>query len=183
MSWGYFVDLKLTMPSDVWAKVREQKPGGFPLKAGWSGFAERSLEKAFGRPWSERDSFSKLLKGKAFHGSESVHHVDEIEGHTSIRICLMLDKSTLDLAYPLATLFYAAHESGAASGSLRIVNDGTAAGEDGVEITLTKTKVTKAKIADSFVIVEELMGELYGDLVSAPLKGKSSKALSKGKKN
>jgi hypothetical protein len=173
MSWGYFVDLKLTLKTTAWKKLRDAKPGDTALEPGWSGLEEPSLEKAFGRPWSEDESFVKILKGRAYHGEDTVLHIDEREGMTAVRICLMLDKSTLEQAYPLAALLYAARDAG--SGSLRIVNDGTAAGEEGVEITLAKKKITKTAIEDSFVIAEELMAELYGDLVSNRLKSKSSR--------
>jgi hypothetical protein len=176
MSWGYFVDLKLTMPSAAWKKVSDQKAGASKLVAGWSGLDDAGLEKSLGRPFSEGDTLIKVLKGKAYHGTETVHHVDEDDGVTTVRICLLLDKSTLELAYPLATLLFAARDTGVAKGALRLVNDGTAPGEDGVEIALAKKKLTKTKIEDQAAIAEGLIADLYGDLVSARLKAKSSKS-------
>jgi hypothetical protein len=174
MSWGYFVDLKLTMPAAAWKKVSEQKAGASKLAAGWSGLDDAGLEESFGQPFSEGDTLTKVLKGAAYHGPETVHHVDEHDGVTSVRICLLLDKSTLELAYPLAALLHAARDTGVAKGALRLVNDGTAPGEDGVEIALVKNKLTKTKVEDQGAIAEEIVGDLYGDLVSSPLKAKSS---------
>ena len=175
MSWGYFVDLNITLPSEAWKKISEQKLGGRKLKSGWSGFEDAALEKAFVRPFSEDATVAKVLKGKAYHGTETVHRIEAHGKDTSVRVCLLLDKSTLELAYPLVLAFQSAAELAAAHGSLQIVNDGTAPGENGALLSLAKRKIKRTKIDDSFAVTEQLMAELYGDLVSAPLKAKSSK--------
>ena len=178
MSWGYFIDLNITLSSAAWKKISAQKLGAAKLPKGWSGLDDASLEGALGRPFSESDSIIKVLKGKAFHGKETVHRVEDKRDATSVRICLLLDKSTLELAYPLARLFQAARQVDGAKGSLRIINDGSAPGENGVVLSLAKKKVEAAPIEDCFAVAEQLTAELYGDLVSAPLKQSSRRTVS-----
>ena len=173
MSWGYFVDLNLTLPQAAWKKLSNRKLGALKLKAGWSGLDDAALEKSLSRPFSETDTVAKVLKGKAYHRTDGVYRIEDSDGTTSVRVCILLDKSLLELAYPLAGLLYAAAETAAAKGSLRIVNDGTAPGEDGSIVSLAKKKLTKTKIDDREAIAEELMADLYGDLVSGPIKTKS----------
>jgi hypothetical protein len=175
MSWGYFVDLNVVMASGEWKRLCARRLGEGKLAAGWSRLEDAGLEKALGRAFSGDETFTKVLKGKAYHAEDVVHRIEDDGDVAAVRICLLLDKSLLELAYPLALIFEAARKVEGATGTLRIVNDGSAPGENGVELSLAKKKITHKKIEDCFAVTEELMAELYGDLVSAPLKMKSSK--------
>ncbi len=177
MSWGYFGDLRLTLATSEWARINQTKPIDIPLKAGWSGLAERNLEEAFGNAFSPQDSFAKILAGAGYHAREVVHTVATKGKATTIRICLMLEKSILEMAYPLATLFLAAQSAGG-TGTLRFVNDGSASGEDGVILTLANGKITKKKIDDCWPLAEELGHELYN--IGTASKGGKGKGKGKG---
>ena len=171
MSWAYFADLRLAVHDGAWARISARRPRDVTLAEGWSGLEEEALEEAFGRHSTKDDTFATVLRGEAYTAPETVHDITTVGDTTTVRVCLVLDKSLLDLAYPLATLLQAAREAGA-EGSLRLVNDGTYAGEDGVELKLAKGKITKKKLRDSWKIVEALGAEIFGlgmgDEIEAP---------------
>jgi hypothetical protein len=124
--------------------------------------SRRWLEKAFGKSFTREDTFANVLDGRAYNGRETIHSVIDEDGTTTLRICLILDKSQLELAYPLATLLHAATDI-ASSASLRFVNDLTAPGEDGVEIVLAKKRLASKPI-DAESIGADLAADLYPEI-------------------
>jgi hypothetical protein len=174
MSWGYFADLQLSLDTKAWEKLCAQKPADVVLEAGWSGFDDDGLEKAFSRPFGARDTFARLLATPAFNGRETVNRAVTRGATTSVRICIMLDKSSLELAYPLATLFEAARAS-PAQGKFRLVNDGTYVGENGVALTLSGGKIIKETITDTEELVTSLAGELFSATMEASSKPGTSR--------
>src|SRR5579859_1299320 len=105
MSWGFFADLRLTLSTAGWARLRELKPADVPLAEGWSGLEDRELERSFGRPATKDETFGDVL-AREWH--DAVARVDAEGDRTNIRVCALLDKSELELAHPLATLLEAA---------------------------------------------------------------------------
>lgn len=158
MSWAFLVDLRLTLPTSAWRRLRSRKPVEFVLKKGWSGLNDESLEAVFGRPATTKETFADVLAWD--WGQESICRVNEKVRQTNVRLCAVLDKSVLDQAHPLATLLEAArHERG--TGSLRLVNDGTSGAEDGAEMVLAEGKIKRAPIEDFEPVLTELAGELF----------------------
>jgi hypothetical protein len=167
MSWAYFADLRISLPIAAWERLQSVKPAGTTLAPGWSGLKDEHLEAAFGRPVSGDQTFAEILRWDLYSTRDALQHLETKGTTTSLRIATVLDKSLLDHAQPLAVLFEIARaEKG--SGSLRLVNDGTASGEDGVELTLTAGKVKKTRLTDCWTIVEELGGELFASASSCP---------------
>jgi hypothetical protein len=176
MSWGYFADLRLTMPAKAWDELRKTKPDDVTLNKGWFGCEDPDLEAGFamtlGRaaPADTKVTFEKLL-ARAYTGKESICTVEKDDAQTRVRACLLLDKSELYLARPLAALLEAARKVGG-EGALQLVNDGTYSGEGGVAITLKKGKLSRRAIGeDCHDIGEELGMEIFaGVMPEAPKK-------------
>ncbi len=162
MSWGYFIDLRIGLSTAAWNAVRGQKPADIALAPGWSGLKDREFEHAFSVPTTKTETFAEVLAWKCYTGKEAIERIESKAGVTTVRVCVLLDKSLLDLAYPLATLFQSARAAGG-EGSLRLVNDGTSSGEDGVELALTKGAITSKPVGDCWKIVEQLGAELFGN--------------------
>ncbi|MBX3273689.1 MAG: hypothetical protein KF729_25720 [Sandaracinaceae bacterium] len=166
MSWGYIADFRLTVDSAAWTRLSRLRPSEVTLRAGWSGLRDRALEEAFGRPTGRDETFAELLEWPAYH-RESVHEV-ALDGPTAtVRVCLVLEKSQLELCQPLATLLHAAKRE-PATGALRLVNDGTYDGEDGVHLSLSEGEVRKTKLRHHAAALEELSTELIERLQATP---------------
>lgn len=161
MSWGFFADLRLSLPDDTWELLRDRKPAAIRLEPGWSGLQDVELEAAFGAPNTSDETFAKVLRWKCYTGDQAISSVTSSENRTDLRVALLLDKSQLDLAFPLAALLSAARESGG-EGSLKLVNDGTYGGEDGVELTLSDGVIAAAAVEDCWKIVATLGAEVFG---------------------
>lgn len=167
MSWGYFAELDLRLPSTALATLKKARPADVPLPAGWSGLNDRGLEGAFGRRTVKNESFADTL---GWYRREGSRHREQASGdHTALRVLTMLEKSILDEAFPLVTLFFAAREHGG-EGTLRLVNDGTSGGEFGVELTLANGAITSRPIEDDWDLVGRLGEELFA--LPPPPKGK-----------
>jgi hypothetical protein len=154
MSWGFYADLQLALPTATWKEIGEQRPSETVLTPGWSGLADKALEAEFAKPFSEKKTFAQLLASPAYKGAQTINTVKRTKDATRVRICVLLDKSTLELAYPLVALLHSAREAG--TGALRLVNDGTYGGEGGAVITLAKGKLTSKRVKDCWPLVEEL---------------------------
>ena len=172
MSWGYFADLRLTMPAKTWKELAKKNPDALELKKGWFGCEDSDLEAGFAmRMGGPKQTFAELLDG--CKGNESISTVDEVDGEARLRVCLLMDKSELYLARPLALLVEAARTAGGA-GALRLVNDGTYSGEGGVAIELQKGKLSRRAIDDDcHEIGEELGMEIFA--AAKPKSGKLEK--------
>jgi hypothetical protein len=163
MSWAYLADLRISLPSAAWERLQSLKPAGTTLAPGWFGLEDEELEACFGRPVSGDHRFAEVLRWDVYKRRDAIQRVEREGTTTRVRIATVLDKSMLGWAHPLAALFEIARaEKG--SGSLRLVNDGTYSGEDGVELTLTAGKVEKERLTDCWSIVEELGAELFGSV-------------------
>jgi hypothetical protein len=160
MSWGYFADLRLSLPTSAWSALQSKKPLEFRLDKGWSGLEDASLETRFGHPNTGVEDFAKVLAWDCYEGPEAIKDVESDGAGTTVRVCLLLDKSLLDLAFPLASLLEAARASGG-TGTLRLVNDGTYSGEDGVELELRDGAIAKKKLENCWEINEALANEIY----------------------
>jgi hypothetical protein len=170
MSWGFFADLRLSLPTAAWTRVRARRPAEIPLAAGWSGLEDTGLEHAFGRPSTKQQTFADVL---AWDWRGAIVEVAADGGRTRVRVCAMLDKSELELAQPLAALLDAARDEGG-EGSLRLVNDGTSGAENGVERTLAGGHLTSAPLEDYESILEELAVEI---LPKPPKRGGPAKPM------
>jgi hypothetical protein len=155
MSWGFFADLRVSIPTDEWAKIRARALKDVALPTGFLGLADAELESSFLRPHEGSETIGDALEPKP----SSIHEIAESKGTTKVRICLLLDKSQLESARPLAAVLEAARAAGG-TGSLRLVNDGTYSGEAGVELSLKKGKLSKKRLDDGEEIVESLAAEL-----------------------
>ncbi len=167
MSWGFFADLHLTVSSEAWKRLSERKPSEIPLKRGWSALTDQGLEEAFGASSTKKETFAQALASERYRGANAVHRVVKKGAKTTVRVGLLLDKSRLELAHPLATLLEAARDDASAKGSLQLVNDGTYAGEDGAELTLAKGKLVRKRIANASERVEALTEELVSKATKA----------------
>jgi hypothetical protein len=176
MSWGYFADLRLSLDTAAWDQLLEQRPSAIQLDPGWSGLENKDLEEMFSRPNTGTETFAQILKWKCYTGKEAIETIETNADRTRLRVCLMLDKSLLDLAYPLATLLEAARGVGG-EGSLRLVNDGTAVGEDGVELVLARGTISTQPIDDCWSIVEQLGAELFAGMVQQTRQKAKSRAI------
>ena len=167
MSWGYFAELRVSMPTAQWRLLQKRPLAEFVLPAGWSGLKDKQLEASFLRPHSGKETLGKALGWKCYRGAEAVHQLEAGDELTSLRICLLLDKSQLELALPLAAVLEAARTSDA-TGSLRLVNDGTFSGEDGVEIAIAAGKRKTTRLKDCWELNEALAAELFEAIASKP---------------
>lgn len=158
MSWGFLVDLDITVPTQAWKVLKAERPRDVSLARGWSGLVETSLEEAFGRPYTGDDTFAKVLKWK--WGPESIVLHEPVGDRTRIRVCVVLEKSQLDHAFPLAALLEAARTVGGA-GSLRFVNDGTSGAEDGSQLTLADGTIEATPLEAYEDHLDALTGELF----------------------
>jgi HEAT repeat protein len=161
MSWAYFADLHLTVSTPSWTRLAERKPSEISLKPGWSALSDKALEEALGAPSTKQGTFAQALANESYRGPNTVHRIVQKGAKTTVRVCLLLDKSVLDLAYPLATLLEAARDDASAKGTLRLVNDGTYSGEEGAELTLAKGRLARKRIENASLLVEDLTEEIF----------------------
>lgn len=158
MSWGYFVELDLRLPAAALAALKKSRPAEVELPPGWSGFSDRSLEGAFGRRITKKETFTRTLSW--YQGEGSIQREDTTGDHTTLHVLTMLEKSVLDEAFPLAALFFAAREHGG-EGTLRFVNDGTSGGEFGVELSVGRGTITSRQLEEDWELVGRLGEALY----------------------
>ena len=173
MSWGYFVDLRLTLPSDDWTALARRAPRDCPVPASWparSAFAKafrseywQGLDVPFQKIAFAKAPLWKLLRGDALRSVRPTE--DE---RVDVRLLVLLDKSLLDGAAVIAALFFGAAQQARATGRLAVVNDGTGPGEDGWCFTLARGKVKAAKIEDAGEFGAELAALLYPGVVPVP---------------
>ncbi len=164
MGWGYFLDATLTLPNAAWKTISPKKTDAFPTKVGWWGLKDPELERRF------VDMFGDCSKGwslakvvKTFGQGESIATITSAKGSTTIRIVDLLSKDMdTDLARGVSALFEAAAPLGG-EGSVSLVNDGTYVGEDGATVTLSKGKLSRKRLKDSWALAEKLGALMYGD--------------------
>jgi len=157
MSWAFLADLDVTLPAQAWTRIQAKRPRDISLAKGWSGLEEATLEDAFGRPLRSAETFAQVI---AWDWGKDAIVVDEVTGDGArVRVCAALDKSLLDMAFPLAALLEAARSEGGA-GSLRLVNDGTSGAEAGSEMILAGGRIEATPLDDFEELLEELAGEM-----------------------
>jgi len=100
MSWGFFADLRVSMPTGEWRRIRERALTDISVPPGWLGLEDAQLEGSFLRPYSGDETLGHALEWKCYRAAEAIHEIDEANGATKLRVCLMLDKSQLELAFP-----------------------------------------------------------------------------------
>ncbi len=160
MSWGFFLDLDLTLPTSEWTRLAPTRTGAHRIDSSWWGFQDPSLGKMFTA--ADFDDTTIGAAVELFNRAESVGTVSEEGGETKLRLCQLLDRGgDPSIAKSIAALVDAS--KGSARGRLRLINDGTYAGEDGVEIVIADGTLARARVEDSFQIVLELGAEVYGE--------------------
>lgn len=161
MSWGYFVELVVTLPTASLKTLKKKRASEVVLPTGWSGLRDAGLEAAFGRPPATRDTLGRALGWLGSTPALPAVQREETAGdRTSLRVLTTLEKSILDHAFPLVALFYAARDEGG-EGVLRLVDDGTAPGEVGVELTLKLGAITARRLEDDGDLAGRLGSELF----------------------
>ncbi|MBL8716042.1 MAG: hypothetical protein JNL79_08600 [Myxococcales bacterium] len=159
MSWGYFLELDLTLPTEAWARIQKSTADTWPAEPGFFGLKEKGLEDMFlGK------LFAGWTIGKAFAlvGRRNITKAVTEGDVTRLRVVTLLDKSgDTEIARPFASLFLAAQAHGG-EGRLTLVNDGTYSGEEGVVLTLAKGKVKTERVKNCWDYVERLGAELFG---------------------
>ncbi len=165
MSWGYFIDFHLTLPTKAWERLSSTEAGAFPTALGWWGFRDAELERRF------IDTSGNVANGLTFSAlvarfarEESLGRVSRSDDVVTLRVASLLDRGgDTDIARGFAALLEAARESGGV-GSVSLINDGTYGGEDGVTIDLSGGELVRKHIADCWELTERLSAELFGDL-------------------
>lgn len=161
MSWGYFLDVELELPTAEWQRLVNQTPISVGLPDGWWGFQDPTLDRYFSGP--EGDGLAIGEAVGMFPDGESIARVEHDGGRTRVRIVAHLDRSgDTAVAKPFAALLEGAR--GSARGYVALVNDGTYDGEDGVRVDARDGALHRSRITDSNALVEELGMQIYGDL-------------------
>jgi hypothetical protein len=161
MSWGYFLELNLTLPTVDWDTL--QRITSAELSPQWWGFEEAGLEHTFGNAGFENAMFHKVFKFWT-HGQSCVKEVVEDGDLTSVHLILHLDKSgDTQVAGTLAAMVEAAAKVGG-TGRIRLVNDGSYSGEDGVEVAIDDGRLVRSKIDGSNEIADELGAAVYPEM-------------------
>jgi hypothetical protein len=162
MSWGYFLDLELSVPTAAWKRL--QAIEGRALPSGWWGFRGADLEKRFGAgPTFDNVTFKRAL---AFFkdGKSCSKHVSEANGRTTVRLTTLLDRGgDTQVARPIAAAFDAAAKDGGA-GHIQLVNDGSAPGEPGVVIAIASGALVRERLVDAADRREALSAAVFPEL-------------------
>jgi hypothetical protein len=139
------MDVRFTVADELWASILRWRPARLLLRPGWSKLKDRQLEAAFIRPVAGDETFAEVLRWTCYRPPRavSVEHVEA--GKRLLRLCTLLDRSQLELAQPLIALFGAVAQAGG-DGGLRLINDGTHAGELGFALALTRGEVKARRL-------------------------------------
>ena len=159
MSWGYFLDLNLTLPTDEWTRLAQTKTSDHAVTSAWWGFREAEL----GDMFSAAD-FDDMTLGDAvalFARAESVGNVINTGEETTIRLAQLIDRGgDPSIAKPIAALVDASKAS--ARGVLRMINDGTYSGEDGIEIEAKDGDLARKPLNGWQKYAMQVGAEIYG---------------------
>ncbi len=163
MSWGFFADLQIALPTRAWTALQKKTPADLPLLEGWSGFEEPALSAAFAAPSgpATRETFREILAWPVLR-EECIRREEREGGRVHVRVALLLDKSQLDVAGYLGALLEGVRLAGF-EGTLTLVNDGTYVGESGRVVEVRGGERVDRRIDDPRPIVEALGAELYPD--------------------
>lgn len=188
MSWGYFCDVALTVPSAEWKRIFKTKTHEHALPTPVFGFEAAALETMFAVGYGSADRVPNVaLKDlprwfKSYSGASSVTE-DASAGTTTFRGTMIIDRGADPwIARTVAALLFAARATG--SGHLALINDGSYSGESGVLLELANGAVTSARIPDSRPVAQALGMALFeggsmpspAELVALALGGAKKKA-------
>lgn len=70
MSWGYFLDLDLTLPTPAWKRLAHTKTGSHGITPGWWGFKKAELGTMFTAADFDDHSIGEAVE--LFSGAESI---------------------------------------------------------------------------------------------------------------
>jgi hypothetical protein len=159
MSWGYFLDLNLTVPTSEWKRLAQTNTGDHGVDASWWGFNDEGLGQMF-----TGDDFDSMSIGEVvelFNRDESIGRVETDGDTTTIRLAQLIDKSSdTSIAKVAAALVDAAKDT--AAGTLRMINDGSYSGEDGVEIIAADGELSRKRLTDALKLAMKVGAEIYG---------------------
>ena len=161
MSWGFFLDLNLTLPTTEWKRIAKTKTRDHGIEARLWGFKDEAyLGEMFSRNNFENTKIGDAVK--SFDRDDSQGTVDSDGDVTRLRLVQLLDRGgEPDIAKAIAALVEASKAT--ATGTLRLVNDGSYGGEDGVEIQVARGKLSRKRIKDAQRRSMELGTELFGE--------------------
>ncbi len=162
MSWGYYLDLELSLPTAEWTRLQSTKGGVLPAK--WWGFKNADLEDLYGG----LDDYDDVTFKKVFtfwtDGKSAAKSVTESKGTTTVKLTVVIDRGgDTQVVKPVAAFFDAAAAVG--SGRIRLVNDGSASGENGVEVTIADGVLVRSKVVDR-ELRDTLFARVYPDLAA-----------------
>jgi len=161
MSWGFFLDLDLSVPTKTWKVLQASTPSDLP--AGWWGFNEDELEVRFTGDLFDDINVKKVLS-LFTDGESSAKSITERAATTRIELCTLLDRGgDTQVAKPFAALVEAASKVGGV-GHIQLVNDGSYSGEAGVRVTLAKGVLVREPVANQRELREVLLARVYPDL-------------------
>jgi hypothetical protein len=181
MSWGFFLDLNLSLPTVTWKRLAKTVLNELPIPVGWWGFEDKALEYAFSQPLHDDMCFEEIFAWYE-HGKDCLREVKTDGDRTHIRFCTILDKSSLYLSKPFASLVDAARLE-SADGTISLVNDGTYAGESGVVVKFANGELERERIEDPWPFVERLGTDIYGDIFTEPARAASAAMKASAKKS
>jgi hypothetical protein len=175
MSWGFFLDFTLAVPTTEWKRFQTLTPEG--LSTEWWGFKDPDLEHTFGSEEWDEVPFSRALK--AIENHEGHKTITETGGTTSVRVVVMLDYSgEPQMAKCYATVLEAALKVGG-EGYALLVNDGAYAGEAGVRVSIDGEELVRERLKE--FDSEELAALAFGKATPAT-KAPAKKPPAKAKK-
>ena len=162
MSWGFYLDLDLHLPTLEWRRL--QSTTGSALPSGWWGFEDADLERRFGGGHLFADATFARVFSFWKHARSCSKLVTEQDGVTSVRLIAFLDRSgDTEVAKPVAALFDAAAKVGGV-GHIQLVNDGSYSGEDGVCLTIDHGTLVRARLTDARPLSQALSSAVYGPM-------------------
>lgn len=150
MSWGFYCDLDVTLPTADFQRIWKTKTNVHAFPSPIFGFESDELERMFTVSRGSEEFPNVPLKNlvrwfKSYSGRSTT---TEERGETTFRGCMCIDRGGDPwIARTVAALFYAAQASG--RGHLLLVNDGAYSGESGVLLRLAKGEVVRSLVVDS----------------------------------
>ena len=135
-----------------------------PVPPGWWGFEDPELDAMFSSSEGDDVVVGEMIATYA-DSAEALGHVTTEGDTTTIRVVAHLDRGGDPcVAKAFAALVDAAQAR--AEGRLRLVNDGTYSGEDGVSVLVGGGALKRERVEDCNELVEELGMQIYGELES-----------------
>lgn len=161
MSWGFFLDLDITLPTSAYEELLSITPATLP--AGWWGFTDADLEHTFTGTEFDEMSFERTF-GIFEHGDGCSKIVESAGGSTRVRFCMLLDKAGETQSAKVYAAFANAAATLGGTGYIQLINDGTYGGEAGVKVTLGGGTVARSAIGEDehLGMMEEIAARAFG---------------------